>query len=54
MYLKIAVATWIYLGLNVGAQSKSLKGQDTGQGGYKKLAEALSMVRGWFVQGSTE
>lgn len=36
MYLKTAVATWIYLGLNVEAQSESLKGQDAGRGGYKK------------------
>lgn len=36
MYLKTAVAAWIYLGLNVEAQPESLKGQDTCKGGYKK------------------
>lgn len=36
MYLKIAVAIWICLGLNVESQFESLKGQDTSKGGYKK------------------
>lgn len=34
MYLKVAVAIWICLGLE--SQFESLKGQDTSKGEYKK------------------
>lgn len=36
MYLKITVFIWIYLGLNMGTQFQTLRGLDTGNGGYKK------------------
>lgn len=47
MYLKTEPVIWINLCLNVGTQSESLRGSDIRNGRYKKLAEVLTVVRGW-------